>query len=384
MGTKPRSSGKKCYHCGSMETSKRGFHKQKQRYYCRACRRGFRDDPEIRYGKRYRFSPNHKLPSAAHMILELHTIAQRLGRTPTVTDIAMQAQMGRAYTLHTYEAVFGRYGEAIRRAKLTPRYPNIYDRKKMIEELGAFRKKLGRPVRVVDIRRAKNKGELISGIYHFAQAFGTVGKAIQAAEAGWQKETDRWEMIQFLKKLDAKLGRAVSVADILVEYQQGRGPSDHAIEREFGSLQAARRAAGIRLATFSTHDQKKYGLSYTDKELIACLKKFGRELGRRPRYQDLAVASKKGLTANPETYTRRFGSLQAALKKAGFPYRYVRHYTDRQIDAYLRRLTSDLGRFPTTGDMNKAAAGGKGPCAATVIKRFGRISEVKKRFGIEN
>src|SRR5262249_50379992 len=137
MGMPARSSGKKCYHCGSMETSKCGFHKQKQRYFCRACRRGFRDDPETRIGKRYRMSPNRKLPSVGHLVLELHTIAQRLGRTPTALDITSQFHEGRSNSIKVYTAVFGSYGEAIRRASLAPRYPNKYDLKKMIGELRA-------------------------------------------------------------------------------------------------------------------------------------------------------------------------------------------------------------------------------------------------------
>src|SRR5256885_1997924 len=102
MSRPPGLSGKKCYHCGSTDTWKRGFHKQKQRYFCLACRRGFRDDPETRIGERYRMSPNRILPSAGRLILELHTIAQRLGRTPTVSDITSQFREGRSNSIKVY------------------------------------------------------------------------------------------------------------------------------------------------------------------------------------------------------------------------------------------------------------------------------------------
>jgi hypothetical protein len=314
------------------------------------------------------------------MILELHTLAQRLGRTPTVTDIQEQARMGLAYSLHTYEAVFGRYSEALRRARLTPKYPNQYDQKKMIAELRAFRKKFGRPLTIEDVRKARNRGEAVSAIYHYTRAFGSVGKAIAAAAAGKQRDRDRWEMIQFLKELDAELGRVVIEPDILRKFNEGRGPSSVAILKEFGSLQAARRAAGIRLAVGRAKDQSRYGRTYTDEELIAYLKKLGRELRRTPGQEDLRAASAKGLGPQSATIAKRFGTLTAAFRKAGFTDLYTRSYTEKQLEAYLRRLSRKLGRFPSAGDMNRASREGKGPCATTVLRKLGPISKIKKRF----
>ncbi len=66
-------------------------------------------------------------------------------------------------------------------------------------------------------------------------AFRSVPAAIAAAGAGEKRHT-REEMIEFLRKLDKRLGRAVMKQDIQAEFRAGRGPSDRAVTREFGGL----------------------------------------------------------------------------------------------------------------------------------------------------
>ena len=82
-------------------TSKAGFNRRKQRYCCRACRRWFRENPAIPAGAKHRSGINSvrgrrpkSLPSKGHLILSLQAIAERLGKTPTTTDINEQAKAG--------------------------------------------------------------------------------------------------------------------------------------------------------------------------------------------------------------------------------------------------------------------------------------------------
>ncbi len=119
MPRKPLPSKIVCYHCGSRETSKAGFNRCKQRYYCRACRRWFRENPVVRDSDKSKKGGRSKsLPSKGHLILSLRAIAQRLGRTPTTTDINENSRGGRSYSLNNYCDVFGSFTEAIKKPVL--------------------------------------------------------------------------------------------------------------------------------------------------------------------------------------------------------------------------------------------------------------------------
>lgn len=241
-------SGVLCFHCESDETCKAGFDKGKQRYRCRECRRFFRDNPEVRAGKKTPYLKRASdLPSPGHLVLELRAIEQELGRTPTTTLIIDLSKANKAHSLNTYYAVFGSFTAALKRAKLKPAYKQEFDeadRDRMVGELRLLHKKLGRPIYAEDVDDARRKGTM-SSPYHMVRAFGSVPLAIAAAGAGKKKYT-RDEMISFLRKLDQKLGRPVMEQDIQKEFRAGHGPSDRAIAREFGGLVKARLAAKIR------------------------------------------------------------------------------------------------------------------------------------------
>ena len=86
MGRPATRSGFDCYHCGSGETSKAGFGKhRKRRFYCRACRRWFLENPEIKTGKK-KSRKTGDLPSKQYLIAEVKEVAEELGRAPTTYD----------------------------------------------------------------------------------------------------------------------------------------------------------------------------------------------------------------------------------------------------------------------------------------------------------
>ena len=195
----------------------------------------------------YRKRAGEKIPSAGHLILELRAIAQKLGKPPTTMIMAELSKQNRAHSLNAYYAVFGSFLNALKRAKLKSRYRQEFydrDRELMLSELRHLRKRLKRPIYDRDVDEARRKG-LISSPYHFLRAFGSVAKAIAAAEAG-HKKYNRKEMIEFLRKLDAKLARPVSKDDITEQFRAGKGPSEKAIYREFGGIVNARKIAKIR------------------------------------------------------------------------------------------------------------------------------------------
>ncbi len=251
MNKTTRKSGYRCYHCESEETSKAGFSKygqvKKQRFFCRGCGRYFREEPKYIEGKTKtnNFWLRKNLPSASHLILELHAIAQNvLKRTPKSTDIRELSKQKRCNSLNTYHAVFGGFGLALKRANLTPDYPRSYKPEKMIEELRSLRKRLNRPLGREDIAMHAKKGKVPS-VYFLKRAFGSLAGALEAAGVG-RKKYDRDEIISFLRKVDAKIKGPVKARHIEEYFAKGDGPSVKAIEEEFGGWTKARRMAGIK------------------------------------------------------------------------------------------------------------------------------------------
>lgn len=383
MGRPPILSGFICYHCGSDQTCKAGFARGKRRFYCRACRRWFRENPIIPDGgkKPFRWRPK-TLPSKSHLILELLAISQSLGRTPTTNDINDFSKAGRSHSLNIYYDVFGSFLDAIKKAGLKPNYKQKFDKEKLIHELRVLREKLKRPLLGKDVAAARKKGK-VSSIYHFQRAFGSVPQAIAAAGAG-KKIYSRAEMIEILRKIDVRLDRPVLASDVDVLFRKGEAPSHRAIEREFGGMAKARRAAGIKNHFQKEKEPTKYWQKYTLEELTEQLKALGKRLGRKPTDRDINEASKKGLCASATTFASMFGNLPTAYKKAGFEQAKPRSYTDAEIVAALKALAKEKGRMPTFHEIVAASKAGKCPSPGTIVRRIGKLTDLKPQFDSVN
>src|SRR5438552_348225 len=96
-------------------------------------------------------------PSKGDLILKLVAAAQALGRTPTADDIRELSSKRRIPSLETYRAVFGRFSIALERARLKQPLDIEVERKKLLAEIRALRKKLGRPLIQKDILEASKK-----------------------------------------------------------------------------------------------------------------------------------------------------------------------------------------------------------------------------------
>ncbi len=379
MGRPSLSSDVVCYHCGSRETSKAGFVRGKQRYYCRACRRWSREDPILPdEGKsKIRWRPK-SLPSKSHLVLKLQAIAQRLGKTPTTTDIVELSKAGLSPSLDTYYEVFGSFTEAIKKAGLKPNYNQKFDKEKLLGEIRDLREKLKRPLLGRDIIAAAKKGK-VSSIYQFQRVFGSVPKAIEAAGAG-KKIYTREEMIKILRKIAAKLDRPVLCEDVDELFRSYEGPSSRAVEREFGGIARARRAAGILNVYRKEKEATRHWQKYTPEELIAQLQALGKRLGRNPTDRDINNCSKEGLCASPVTFARMFGNMPEAYRKAGFEQIKPRSYTDQEIISALKKLAKEKGRMPTFHEIVAASKAGKCPSPGTIVRRIGKLTEIKSQI----
>lgn len=380
MPRKPLPSTFICYHCDSNQTSKAGFTKnKKQRYYCRSCRRFSRENLEVRTGGTSNPGWQPKsFPSKSRLALELQAIAQRIGRTPTTTDIREISKEGCAFSLNTYYELFGSFLEAVKKAGLKARYHQDFDKENLLGELRALRAKLKRPLIGKDVAAARKKGR-VSSLYHFQRAFGSVPQAIAAADAG-RKKYSREEMIKILRRIDSQLDRPVLVSDIDKLFHSGRGPSHRAIEREFGGIAKARLAAGIRNVYRKEGSATRNWQKYTPEELINQLQALGKRLGRKPSDRDINRASREGFCASSVTFVRMFGSLVKAYRKAGFEKVKPRSYTDKEILSAFEKLAKEKGGMPTYHELVAASKAGKCPAPGTILRRVGRLRDLNFRF----
>jgi len=381
MGRPATQSGFDCYHCGSGETSKAGFGKhRKQRFYCRACRRWFLENPEIKTGdKKSRKTGN--LPSKQYLIAELKEIAEELGRAPTTYDWPVLREKERVYPLYVYYAVFGSFLTAVKRAKLKPKYKQEFDssdRERLLRELRELRRKLGRPLVDEDVDAARRRRE-VSPPYHLERAFGSVPVAIEAAGAA-KKNYSREKLIAILKTLDATLDRPIQAADMQRLYDEGKAPSVKMFIKEFGSLSKARRAARTKETYRKAKTRTKYWQKYTKEELIAQLKALANKLGRKPTDRDINAASKMGVCASSSSFASIFGSLPAAYRAAGYTSAKPGSYKDEEIVSALRKLSEKVGRMPTFHEIRRASSRGECPSPGTIVRRIGKLTDLKSQF----
>ena len=354
-------------------TGSRGF-------YCRACRRWFLGNSEIRTRKKKRRKTDD-LPSKQCLIAELKGVARELGRTPTTNDWPGLREEERVYPLYVYYAVFGSFLSALKRARLKPRYKQEFDAsdcERLLNELRRLRRKLGRPLFHEDVDSARRRRE-VSPPYHFVRAFGSVPAAIEAADAG-KIIYSREEMIAILRELDATLDRPIQGSDVQRSFEAGDAPSLKMFLKEFGTLSKARRAAGTQTAYRKGQQRTTHWQKYTREELIAQLKGLGGKLGGKPTDRDINAASKLGECASSTTFVRMFGSLLDAYRAAGFGKVKPRLYTDEEIEVAIKRLSGELGRMPTFHEIRRASIRGECPSPGTIIRRLGRLTELKSQF----
>jgi hypothetical protein len=76
-----------------------------------------------------------------------------------------------------------------------------------------------------------------------------------------------------------------------------------------------------------------------------------------------------------------FGSLPNAYQKAGFEQVNSRSYTDREILEALSSLAKEKGRVPTYHKLVAASKTGKCPAPGTIVRRIGKLTDLKSRFG---
>ena len=98
---------------------------------------------------------------------------------------------------------------------------------------------------------------------------------------------------------------------------------------------------------------------YTQEILIRQLQELAQQLGRAPTSRDVQRASAQGRCASFGTFLKIFTSFGRALEVAGFAAN-IRHYTREELITAVQTLARELGRVPKVEDINRLSRAGKG------------------------
>jgi hypothetical protein len=143
------------------------------------------------------------------------------------------------------------------------------------------------------------------------------------------------------------------------------GPNTY--QHHFGSIEAARAAAGLEHAPYFQHSRE---------ELIAHLQLVGAQLGRTPSHSDIAAAAPPW----SRTYHLAFVGLQEAQRAAGFEPNPAPCdlYSDEDLLALLVHVAEVTGEVPTLSVLKSF----DGPTPSIYTRRFDSLEEARRLAGI--
>jgi hypothetical protein len=116
---------------------------------------------------------------------------------------------------------------------------------------------------------------------------------------------------------------------------------------------------------------------YTDDELLAELVASAERLGRSPTMLEFVLDP--GAKPHPQTLVNRFGSWNAAKRKAGLVAR--RFATKAELERQLRELGAELGRTPTGADLGHRSR--SMPSKSLYWQAFGSLSAALRAAGFD-
>lgn len=122
---------------------------------------------------------------------------------------------------------------------------------------------------------------------------------------------------------------------------------------------------------------RKYNPTYTDEELLEYLRLFNRENGRTPESRDFNYNIKY---PHSNTYKKRFGSWNKALKMAKLRFTRFANVTDKELLESLTQFFTENERSPTWEDFTN---NNKYPSFKTYQIHFGSWNNALKMAGLK-
>lgn len=157
-------------------------------------------------------------------------------------------------------------------------------------------------------------------------------------QAGMRKRYSDDHILTELKECAGRIGKSPTMREFEADSLTTVHPQT--VIEHFGSWNAAKRQAGLIPRRFASRE-----------ELLLLLKRLGTDLGRTPTAKD--IEARKGTMPSKSLYWHTFGSLNAALKEAGFDVAIGEERLERAIDQGVF-LAIRIGRLPKFSDWAQA------------------------------
>lgn len=168
----------------------------------------------------------------------------------------------------------------------------------------------------------------------------------------------------------AEHGRTPTTTDWTGADPTGRRPGYPRVQREFGTWDAALRAAGFEARPW----RWKRG------EVIDALRDWADHHGHPPTATDWQQATRQHPT--PQTVARLFGSWPEALLAAGLSIRRRHRWQPEDILNAIRAWTAEHGRPPERTDWYRTDPLGRHPSTGTVHDHFGSWTDALGAAGV--
>lgn len=153
-------------------------------------------------------------------------------------------------------------------------------------------------------------------------------------QAGMRKRYSDEHILRELTECAKRIGKSPTMREFEADPETTVHPQT--VIEHFGSWNAAKRKAGLVPRRFASRD-----------ELLMLLRRLGDELGRIPTAKD--IEARKGTMPSKSLYWHTFGSLNNALKEAGFDVAIGEERLERAIDQGVF-LAVRIGRLPKFSD----------------------------------
>jgi hypothetical protein len=161
---------------------------------------------------------------------------------------------------------------------------------------------------------------------------------LEEFQAGMRKRYSDEHILAELSACAERLGRSPTMREFEADADTTVHPQT--VIEHFGSWNRAKRLAGLVPRRFATRD-----------ELLKLLRNLGDELGRVPTAKD--IETRKGAMPSKSLYWHTFGSLNNALKEAGFDVPVGEERLERAISQGAD-LAVRVGRLPKFADWAQA------------------------------
>ena len=161
---------------------------------------------------------------------------------------------------------------------------------------------------------------------------------LRAFQTGLRRRYSDEQIVEELRACAERLGKSPTMREFERDAETTVHPQT--VIEHFGSWNAAKRKAGLVPRRFATRE-----------ELLQLLRDLGEELGRTPTAKDLE--QRRSRMPSKSLYWHTFGSLQAALREAGFDVAIGEERLERALDQGVV-LALQLGRLPRFADWAEA------------------------------